>query len=77
MLLALPADLYPSSSVASVCGMSLTGGGIGTIVSTFLIGAIVDHYSFRPVLIAASLAPLLGSAVVLLLVRKGSLPSET
>jgi MFS transporter, ACS family, hexuronate transporter len=77
MLLALPADLYPSSTVASVCGMSLTGGGIGTIVSTFLIGAIVDHYSFRPVLIAASLAPLLGSAVVLLLVRKATLPSET
>lgn len=77
MLLALPADLYPSSSVASVSGMSLTGGGIGTIVSTFLIGSIVDHYSFRPVLIAASLAPLVGSAALVSLVRKGRLLSQT
>jgi MFS transporter, ACS family, hexuronate transporter len=70
MLLALPADLYPSSSVATVSGMSGTGGGIGTIVSTLIIGSVLDHYSFKPVLIAASLAPLVGSSVVLLLVRR-------
>jgi ACS family hexuronate transporter-like MFS transporter len=76
MLLALPSDLYPSSTVASVSGMSLTGGGIGTIVSTFLIGVIVDHYSFRPVLIAASLVPLIGTAILFLLVRRHGVPSE-
>jgi MFS transporter, ACS family, hexuronate transporter len=76
MLLALPADLYPSSTVASVSGVSLTGGGIGTIVSTFLIGRILDHYSFKPVLIAASLAPLIGTAFLLLLVRsRGAHPA--
>ncbi len=76
MLLALPADLYPSSTVASVSGVSLTGGGIGTIVSTFLIGAILDRYSFKPVLIAASLAPLIGTGLLLLLVRSRSGPAE-
>jgi MFS transporter, ACS family, hexuronate transporter len=75
MLLALPADLYPSSSVASVSGMSLTGGGLGTIVSTFLVGAILDHYSFKPVIIAASFAPMLGVACILLLVRKTRVPA--
>ncbi|MGA8730933.1 MAG: MFS transporter [Terracidiphilus sp.] len=76
MLLALPSDIYPSSTVASVTGMSLTGGGIGTIVSTFLIGTVVDHYSFKPVLIAASLVPLIGTGFVFLLVRRHGVPSE-
>jgi ACS family hexuronate transporter-like MFS transporter len=76
MLLALPSDLYPSSTVASVSGMSLTGGGIGTIVSTFLIGAVVDHFSFKPVLIAASLVPLIGTGLVFLLVRNDGVRLE-
>jgi predicted MFS family arabinose efflux permease len=62
--------------VASVSGMSLTAGGVGTILSTFLIGTIVDHYSFKPVLIGASLAPLIGTAFVLLLVRNRGVPSQ-
>jgi ACS family hexuronate transporter-like MFS transporter len=69
MLLALPADLYPSDSVATVSGMSLSGGGLGTIVSTFLVGFILDHYSFKPVLIAASLTPMIGVCFILFLVR--------
>ncbi len=69
MVLVLPSDLYRSESVASVSGMSGTGAGIGTIVSTFLIGYVSDRYSFEPILIAASLVPLVATAFVLLLVR--------
>jgi ACS family hexuronate transporter-like MFS transporter len=76
MLLALPADLYPSSLVASVSGVSLTGGGIGTILSTYLIGTILDHASFRPVLISASIMPLIGTCCLFLLVRSRRAPSE-
>ena len=76
MLLALPADLYPSSTVASVSGLSLTGGGIGTILSTYLIGNILDHYSFKPVLIAASLVPLIGTSCLFLLVRSRRVKTE-
>ena len=70
MALALPADLYPSQSVATVSGMSGTGAGIGTIVSTFLIGRISDRYSFEPILIGASLIPLVATALVFLLIRE-------
>ncbi|MBI1898561.1 MAG: MFS transporter [Acidobacteria bacterium] len=70
MALALPADLYPSGSVATVSGMSGTGAGLGTILSTFLIGRVSDRYSFEPVLIAASLVPLVATALVFLLVRE-------
>jgi len=69
MVLNLPADIYPTHSVASVSGMSGTGAGIGTIAATYLTGLVADRYSFAPVLIAASLVPLVAAAAVLALVR--------
>lgn len=69
MALVLPSDLYRSSSVATVSGMSGTGAGLGTIISTYLIGYVSDHYSFEPILIAASLIPFVGMILVLVLIR--------
>ena len=39
MILNLPADIYPTGSVATVSGLSGTGAGIGTIAATYLTGA--------------------------------------
>ena len=64
-----PADLFPSESVATVSGMGGTGAGIGTILSTYLVGYIADRYSFGPVLIGASFVPLVAMVLVLWLVR--------
>jgi ACS family hexuronate transporter-like MFS transporter len=69
MALVLPSDLYRSDSVATVSGMSGTGAGLGTIVSTFLIGYVSDHYSFEPILITASFIPFIGMILVLILIR--------
>jgi len=69
MALVLPSDLYRSSSVATVSGMSGTGAGVGTIISTYLIGYVSDHYSFEPILITASLIPFFGMLLVLFLIR--------
>src|ERR1051325_6008363 len=69
MALVLPSDLYRSDSVATVSGMSGTGAGLGTIVSTFLIGYVSDHYSFEPILITASFIPFVGMILVLILIR--------
>src|SRR5436190_3940873 len=69
MALVLPSDLYRSQSVATVSGMSGTGAGLGTILSTYLIGYVSDHYSFEPILIGASLIPAIGMILVLILVR--------
>lgn len=69
MILNLPADVYPTESVASVSGLSGTAAGIGTICATFLIGRVADASSFAPVLVGASLVPLLAVIAVLLLVR--------
>jgi MFS transporter, ACS family, hexuronate transporter len=69
MALVLPSDLYRSESVATVSGMSGTGAGLGTIISTFLIGYVSDHYSFEPILITASFIPFVGMILVLILIR--------
>lgn len=69
MALVLPSDLYNSRSVATVSGMSGTGAGLGTILSTFLIGYVSDFYSFAPILITASVIPFVGMILVLILIR--------
>lgn len=69
MVLNLPADIYRTQSVATVSGMSGAAAGVGTIAATYLTGAVADRYSFEPILIGASLIPLLAVAAVLILVR--------
>jgi MFS transporter, ACS family, hexuronate transporter len=76
MALTLPSDLYPLSQVATVSGMSGTGAGLGTILSTYLIGWAADHYSFQPVLVAASTVPLAATLIVCLLVPPKTARSE-
>jgi hypothetical protein len=56
--------------------MSGTGAGIGTIAATYLTGRVADASSFEPVLLAASAAPLLAIAAVVLLVRNNRATDE-
>lgn len=72
MLLNLPADIYPTGSVASVSGMGGTGAGLGTIAATYLTGVVADRYSFAPILVGASVLPVVAMAAVLLLVRNNA-----
>jgi ACS family hexuronate transporter-like MFS transporter len=71
----MPADLFPSQSVASVSGLSGTGAGIGTIIAFKLIGHFSDAraasmtHSFDPILIVAGLVPFVGMILVLVLTR--------
>jgi ACS family hexuronate transporter-like MFS transporter len=69
IILNLPADLYPTGSVASVSGLGGTGAGIGTIAAIYLTGWVSDRYSFEPILIGASAIPIVAMFAVLLLVR--------
>jgi ACS family hexuronate transporter-like MFS transporter len=69
IILNLPADLFPSPSVASVSGMGGTGAGLGTIGAIYLTGWVADRYSFEPILLGASALPLVALGAILLLVR--------
>jgi len=72
VILNLPADLYPTRSVASVSGMSGTGAGLGTIAATLLTGVVADRYSFAPILIGASIIPLFATAILMALIRNSA-----
>ena len=72
IILVMPADLFRVDSVATVSGLSGTGGGVMTVLSTYLIGYISDRLSFGPILIAASVMPLAATSVVFMLVRKSA-----
>ena len=69
IILNLPADIFPTGSVASVSGLGGTGAGVGTISAIYLTGWVADHYSFAPILIGASIVPLVAMAAVLILIR--------
>lgn len=72
MVLNLPADIYRPASVATVSGLGGAAAGMGTIAATYLTGAVADRYSFGPILVGASLVPLLAVVVLVTLVRNTS-----
>ena len=76
MLLNLPADVYKADSVGTVAGLGGAGAGLGTIAATYLTGIIADRYSFAPILVGASLIPIVAVVVVLVLVRNTKATSE-
>ena len=76
IILNLPADLFPSASVASVSGLGGTGAGLGTIGAIYLTGWVTDRYSFEPILVGASVVPILALAAVLFLVRNTAATSK-
>lgn len=63
-MLAMPTDIFPSNSVASVYGIASMGSGFGGMIATLATGWAVDHLSYTPVFIAFGVLPLLGAAVM-------------
>ncbi len=76
MVLVLPSDLFRSTSVATVSGMSGTAAGIVTITATYLIGDVTTRYSFTPVLVAGSIIPVIGAVLVVWLIRNARTDAE-
>jgi len=68
LLLVLPADIFPSNTVASVSGLSGLGAGVGGVFFTFLTGILVDHFSYKPVLTLAGFMHPLGFVFLVLLI---------
>jgi ACS family hexuronate transporter-like MFS transporter len=60
----LPSDFFSDKAVASVAGLGGTGAGIGSMIFIFGTGWVVDHFGYRPVLVAAGLLPVFGTLVL-------------
>jgi ACS family hexuronate transporter-like MFS transporter len=76
MFLSLPADVFRSNAVASVSGLSGTGAGMATVLTTYLIGRVSDRFSFQPIIIAASIVPCVATLVLVTMVRRGKKPDR-
>ncbi len=74
MFLSLPADVFAGKAVASVSGLSGTGAGAVTLLSTYLIGRVSDAFSFKPVILAASVLPCIAVTAIAILVRANQQP---
>ena len=66
-MLALPADVFPKSVVASVYGFASMGSGFGGMLFSWLTGRMIDRHGYEPVLFGYGLLPLVALAVLLLL----------
>ncbi|MFN7994668.1 MAG: MFS transporter [Bryobacteraceae bacterium] len=69
IFLSLPADVFQSGAVATVSGISGTGAGIVTLLTTYLIGRVADRFSFQPIIIVASIVPCIAAVIIVSLVR--------
>ena len=58
-ILTLPSDLFPTQQIATVVGFSGMAAGGGSILVMLLVGVLVDHISYVPVLISISCLPML------------------
>ena len=73
-LLALPGDVFPKGSVASIWGFASMGAGFGGMIFSLVTGWLVDHYSFQPVFVLFGSIPLIAALLVWMLPKQVSLP---
>jgi ACS family hexuronate transporter-like MFS transporter len=62
-MLPMPADVFPSDSVASVYGIASMGSGFGGMVFMLITGWVVQRYSYNLVFLLFALLPFLGIAI--------------
>lgn len=63
-MFAAVSDLFPTSAVARVTGLTGVASGISGIVFPWLTGVIVDRASYAPVFLMGAAMPLIGVAVL-------------
>jgi len=70
IMMTLPADIFPSQSVASVAGLEGFGGAIGGVVFGLVVGYLLDHgFGYGTVFTIVSTFHLLAFLTVLVTIR--------
>jgi ACS family hexuronate transporter-like MFS transporter len=63
-MLAMPADVFPKTAVASVYGLASMGSGFGGMMFTLMTGWLVDNYSYTPVFFVFGIVPLIPALIL-------------
>ena len=74
MFLTLPTDVFHTRAVGTVMGLAGTSAGVGTLITTALIGYISTNFSFAPVIVVASVIPALATVIFVTMVRADKKP---
>jgi ACS family hexuronate transporter-like MFS transporter len=70
VLLVLPVDLFPKSTVATANGLSGTCGHFSGMFFTFCVGWLVMHIGYSPVFVTIALLDLIGAVVLWTVIRE-------
>jgi MFS transporter, ACS family, hexuronate transporter len=76
-LLAIPADVFPKGTVASVWGFASMGSGFGAMIFSLATGWLVDRYSFQPVFWLFGVLPIISAWIVWTLPNSAVLESRS
>jgi len=63
-MLAMPSDVFPKNTVASVYGLASMGSGFGGMVFTLITGWAIDRYSYTPVFFGFGIMPLICTLIM-------------
>ncbi len=70
VLLVLPVDLFPKSTVATANGLSGSFAHFGGMLFTFTVGWLVTHIGYSPVFVIIALLDLIGAAILWIAIRE-------
>jgi ACS family hexuronate transporter-like MFS transporter len=68
--LGLLSDLFPPGAIGTITGLTGTAGGVGGMISTLMIGAVVDRFSFFPVFVVSGILYPLALGALFLAIRQ-------
>src|SRR5712671_3406803 len=70
LVMIVPADLFPRSTVGAVAGLVGFGGAMGGVVFNLVVGYLLDHgYGYGPVFAIVSTLHVAAFAVIMLTVK--------
>ena len=72
-LLAIPGDVFPKESVASIWGFASMGSGFGGMIFSLVTGWLVAHYSYGAAFVLFGILPLIAAWIVWTLPRQKQL----
>ncbi len=72
-LLAIPGDVFPKGTLASIWGFASMGSGFGAMIFSLATGWLVDHYSFHPVFLLFGILPMISAWIVWTLPKRAVL----
>lgn len=69
-------DLFPTELVGRATGLTGVSGGLSGLLLPLLTGALVDHFSYKPVFVLIAFMPLLGTIALFVCGRRYRQPSS-